>query len=143
MWKPFIHVDDQTVNKAFGGNEYQIGADNQTIFQALEALGVGAFQIWRVSILGDSCLDPITQTQAPRMEPRLPHPWAWGSEKLRPWRRSSHVLTPLPLGLSFRVTSRGHSSRWTSGMASRCLMSTSAPWKMESNTSITMWAFSE
>ena len=71
MWKPFIHVDDQTVNKAFGGNEYQIGADNQTIFQALEALGVGAFQIWRVSILGDSCL-PGNVTAIPSHRHRLP-----------------------------------------------------------------------
>lgn len=150
--KSFIHVDDQTVNRAFRETEYQIGADNQTLnFPNLETLGswcpsdLESIHLSKLLSAKECHRDPVTQTDAPssRREPGLPfEPGAQTSPS--PWRSSSEAPpTPLPLMLSFRVTSRGHSSRWTSGMASQCLMSTSAPWKMGSNTSITMWAFSE
>jgi hypothetical protein len=57
--------------------------------------------------------------------------------------RSSQTLTLSDVGLFFRVMCSGHSSKWTLAMALQCRTSTSAPWKMGSNTCIRMWAFSE
>lgn len=56
-------------------------------------------------------------------------------------QRAPTLLTHL--GLFFRAMCSGHSSRWTSVMGLQCPTSTWAPWRMESNTSIRMWAFSE